>query len=390
MKICELTQFYSPLSGGVKRYVHEKIAHVQKHRPDDEHVLVVPGAKNALAVNQQSRTYSVASPLLSTSTQYRALLNLRAIDQIIERERPDIIESSDPYQVGWTALRSGHRRSIPVVAFYHSHFADAYLRGPAERFGRGVAETVMRASRTYIRNFYNRFEATFAPSKGICTVLESCGLDRVHKVELGVNVEVFRPADDRAATRDTLGVGRDRKLLLYVGRLAAEKNTNTLFEAFSILSRDDDTFHLLVIGDGQQRGRLHELEKTGAPVTWLRYCAEAEQLARYYRAADLFVHPGVEETFGLVALEAQACATPVVGIRGTHMDDVILHDQSTWAAENSAAALADAITRMSRRDDRRELGRAAATAIVERYAWPQVFERLFSIYAEVVAGYRRL
>jgi alpha-1,6-mannosyltransferase len=389
VKICDVTQFYSPLSGGVKRYVHEKIAFVQQHRPADEHILIIPGAKNEVTRNDRSRIYAVAAPLISRRTQYRALLDLRALDEIIERERPDIIESSDPYQVGWAVLRSGHGRSIPVVAFYHSHFADAHLRGPAQWLGAGGADAIMRAARSYVRNFYNRFEATLAPSAGVRDVLQRWGVERVEKAELGVNTDIFRPADDRRATRDALGVPEDRKLLLYVGRLAPEKNTNALFAAFAALSSDDDRFHLLVIGDGQGRAPLHELEKTGAPVTWLRYCENADELARYYRAADLFVHPGVEETFGLVALEAQSCGIPVVGIRGSYMDEIILHDQSAWAGERRSEALSHAIRRMSTRHDLQELGRSAARAVAERYAWPRVFERLFSIYADVVASYRR-
>ena len=97
MKICDLTQFYSPLSGGVKRYVHEKIAYINNHAPGDEHVLVVPGEKTESRSNGRSRIYSVHSPLLSRTSRYRALLNLRAIEEILERERPDLIESSDPY-----------------------------------------------------------------------------------------------------------------------------------------------------------------------------------------------------------------------------------------------------------------------------------------------------
>jgi alpha-1,6-mannosyltransferase len=388
LKICDVTQFYSPLSGGVKRYVHEKIAFVQQHRPEDEHVLIVPGARHEITSADRSRVYAIHSPLISRTTQYRALLNLRAIGEVIERERPDIIETSDPYQVGWSALHSGKLRGIPVVAFYHSHFAEAYLRGPARKLGAGFSNAVLQSARAYARSFYNRCEATFAPSSGIRDVLQQWGVANVRKVELGVNTEVFRLDHDRAATRDSLGVPADRVLLLYVGRLAPEKNTNTLFEAFAMLSSEDDRFHLLVIGDGQQRGPLRELEKIGAPVTWLPYCADATELARYFRAADLFVHPGVEETFGLVALEAQACGTPVVGIRGSYMDEVILHDQSGWAAENSAAALAAAIERLSARADLPEEGRSAAMAVAQRYAWPRVFAGLFSIYAELAARYR--
>ena len=87
MKICDLTQFYSPLSGGVKRYVHEKIDYVRNHSPEDEHVLIVPGPKTEVTTNARSRVYSIHSPLVSRSSRYRALLNLRAIEEILERER---------------------------------------------------------------------------------------------------------------------------------------------------------------------------------------------------------------------------------------------------------------------------------------------------------------
>jgi len=100
LKLCDLTQFYSPLSGGVKRYVHEKIRYIQR-ATDDEHVLIIPGSTTEMIEAERSRIYSVRSPLLSRTSRYRALLNLRAIEEILERERPHLIESGDPYQVAW-------------------------------------------------------------------------------------------------------------------------------------------------------------------------------------------------------------------------------------------------------------------------------------------------
>src|SRR5579884_992933 len=78
MKLCDLTQFYSPVSGGVKRYVHEKVAYIKKYCPEDEHVLVVPGPKTELTANGRSRIYSIRSQLVSRTSRYRALLNLRS------------------------------------------------------------------------------------------------------------------------------------------------------------------------------------------------------------------------------------------------------------------------------------------------------------------------
>ena len=223
MKICDLTQFYSPLSGGVKRYVHEKIAYIEKYCPQEEHLLVVPGAKDELIARGRSRIYSIHSPLLSRVSRYRALLDLRSVGEILERERPDIIESSDPYQIAWKAISSGRALRIPVVAFYHSHFAEAYLRSSARVFGRAASGAVMSAARAYVRNLYNRFEATFVPSQNLALVLRDWGVRNVRVVGLGVNIDLFKPApDDAGATRALLGVASNQKLLLYVGRLAPE------------------------------------------------------------------------------------------------------------------------------------------------------------------------
>jgi alpha-1,6-mannosyltransferase len=195
--------------------------------------------------------------------------------------------------------------------------------------------------------------------------------------------------DDKAATRQSLHIGRGGALLLYAGRLTSEKNTQTLFQAFEILGRrGHNKFHLLVIGDGPQRGKLQKLQRRVGNISWISYCADSIELARYYRAADLFVHPSVQETFGLVALESQACGTPVVGIRGSYMDRIICHDQTSWAQENSPEALADAIEDFSAKK-LSTLGETAAGATERLYSWASVFDELFCIYREVRANYRR-
>lgn len=390
MKICDVTQFYSPLGGGVKRYLHDKIAYIQAHRPDDEHVLVVPGARAARTTQGRSRIYTIASPLVSRTTQYRALLDLRAVDEIIEREQPDLIESADPYQLGWATASISRALRIPAVAFYHSDFGEQYLRPAASKLGGRIARTAMSAAEAYTRSLYNRFAVTLTPSDQLARSLQNRGVRNVQTVELGVNTAVFKPTpDDARITRHALNIPVQRLLLLYVGRLAPEKNTRTLLDAFELLiAQQPGKFHLLVIGDGQQRGQLEGMQRSTGAITWLQYCTDAAELARFYRAADIFVHPGTQETFGLVALESQACATPVLGVRGSAMDRIILHDQECWARENTAAALAAAIQDYSARD-LCSLGNTAAAAVAERYAWPRVFERLFCVYQEVCADYRR-
>jgi len=389
VKICDLTQFYSPVSGGVKRYLREKTRHLQQEGAGS-HLLIIPGERDERIEQDGAIRYTVASPLLSRKSGYRLLLRLGAVETILERERPDLIESGDPYQVGWKALGIGERLHIPVVAFYHSHFPEAYVRGVAGGFGPVATEWLMDASRRYVRALYSRFERTLVPSPMLAALLESWGVDRVEAVDLGVDPALFTPLpDDAAATRATLGIpDNGATLCLYIGRLALEKNTRTLFTAFGQLTRSHPgRFHLVVVGDGLQRPLVEALrERTGA-LTWLPYCEDAAQLARLYRCADLFIHPGVQETFGLVTLESQACGTPVVGIRGSYMDRIIFSPQDHWAGENTPEALAAAIVR-SAGADLAAMGAEASRRVHARYGWSRVFGQLFGIYREAIAAYK--
>ena len=100
------------------------------------------------------------------------------------------------------------------------------------------------------------------------------------------------------------------------------------------------------------------------------------------------MHPGVQETFGLVTLESQACGTPVVGIRGSYMDRIVFSDLGFWAAENRPESLADAIVGMSQQD-LRAIGLRSSAIVAARYNWQHVFERLFGVYRQVIAGFHR-
>lgn len=381
MKVCDLTQFYSPLSGGVKRYVEEKRKYAAA--AGHQHLLIIPGQRTERIEEETSKTYFISSPLVSKTSRYRLLLNLHAVEEILEREKPQVIESSDPYQIAWKAIASGEALQIPVVGFYHSHFSEAFLRTSAKYLGEPATYLMMEISKYYVRSLYNRFRHTFVPSAGLAQLLTSWGVDNVILSELGVDTQVFKCAPDKFVIRTELGIPLDQILLLYVGRLAAEKNVQTLFQAFSRLHAEaPGRFYLIVVGDGGYRDQLLDLrEKTGS-VTWIQYCTEQERLSRIYRTADMFVHPGVQETFGLVTLESQACGTPVVGIRGSYMDRIIFSDQIYWADENSAASLATAIRNMSE-TNLETAGVEASHRVIECYSWRTVFQRMFEIYTKI-------
>lgn len=374
----------------MRRYIEQKSSYVRKARPDCRHVIIVPGEGTGSSGDDQVRTYTIASPLISRTSRYRALTKLHLIEEALERERPDIIESGDPYQVAWKAVASGRGLEIPVVGFYHSHFPEAQMRTVAKFFGRVAISIADDICRRYVRALYNHFECTFVPSPALTRLLGDWGVERLHTVDLGVDADVFVPdIDDRARTRERLGIPLAARALLYVGRLAPEKNVRTLFEAFAILhARCPGKYHLVCAGDGTQRPSVLRLREETGGVHWMPYCTDPMELASIYRAADLFVHPGIQETFGLVTLESQASGTCVVGIRGSYMDRIIFSGQELWAAENSPAALADAIESKFTLD-LRAAGLKASAEARGKYSWSTVFARQFAIYEDVIARYCR-
>jgi alpha-1,6-mannosyltransferase len=386
MTICDLTQFYSPYSGGVRRYIAEKATRLE--REGNRHVLIVPGERTAREETGNRVVYTIRSPLVSGTARYRVLLRLHLIEEALEREQPDLIESGDPYQVAWKALASGRALGIPTVGFYHSHFPDAVLRSVAKYFGSITVKIAEEIGRKYAITLYNRFERTLVPSAGLTGLLREWGLENAETLELGVDTSVFHPdAEKGLAARRRLGWPDDRTVLLYVGRLNPDKNVRRLLEAFSLLHREcPGRFHLAIVGDGMLRGAVLRLQEETGAVSWTRYCDGAEDLADHYRAADLFVHPGVKETFGLVTLESQACGTPVVGIRGSYMDAINFSGLHNWSAANDDAALAEAIRSVAD-GDLKSSGLRAAASVSERYDWDAVFGRLFAVYRDVIASY---
>lgn len=163
-----------------------------------------------------------------------------------------------------------------------------------------------------------------------------------------MDTTIFRVGARNEERRRELNIRPEQILLLYVGRFAQEKNLYTLVRAIELIEDAwPGKYRLHFIGEGSLGTDLIRISRGQPSVTVQPYVSDPNELARNYRAADIFVHPGIHETFGLVTLEAQACALPVIGIRGTFMDRLAFNGLDHWAAENSAESLAIAILKFS-------------------------------------------
>ena len=380
IKICDIVQFFSPMSGGVRRYVEEKVCYLLANTPH-QHCLVIPSHRNAVTRLERRSIYEIRSPRLIGSASYRILMNRKEILAAVDAERPDVIETGDPYRAAWIGLEAAKRMGIPVVAYYHSDYPRALGRTLKRFAGRQFGALIAPAIRSYLVRLYNRMSVTVVPSRHCYDALEAIGIARLELIPLGTNLDVFYPRDSRDRLFRELGLDSGMHLLLYVGRLAREKNIRSLFAMMDQLQGDERRHHLLIVGDGEQRDEVEEKAREVKWLTWLPFTDSRERLADLYAAADLFVHAGNRETFGLVSLEAQACGTRVLAVRGGGLDEGLRYEKRLVMADDaSGAALAAAVRRIRDIEDADADRQVRHAGIARHFSWESTFERLNALY----------
>ncbi len=365
MHLVDTTLFYSPTSGGVKRYLDAKHAWLSAHT-SWEHTIVVPGPEDRI---DRGAVCTLGGFVVPGSFNYRLPLNpVRWTDLMLALE-PSLIEAGDAFHPAWCAAHVARRRGIPVAAFYHSNLPQIIGR----RAG-GVSE---RAVGRYIRWLYERFDVVFAPSRLMCSYLNHLGVHHAMYQPLGVDTEVFRPERRTHDLRDKLGLPADSRVLVYAGRFAAEKNLPILLQAFARLG---PPYHLLMIGGN------HEA-RPESNVTILPYRSDSLELAQWFASADALVHAGTKETFGLVILESMACGRPVVAAGAGAIPEFVDDSVGILAQPNNAASMADAIAALYDRD-LEQMGAAARARVLRRYTWDQAFQAQTVAYASLVGSRR--
>jgi len=238
--LVDATLFYSPTSGGVKRYLAAKHAWLAAHTAW-EHTIVVPGRDTHL---ERGGVCTLSGYPVPGTFNYRLPLNPRRWTRLLDALEPTLIEAGDVFHPAWAGWLVAQRRGIPLAGFYHSNLPQL---GGRRAFG-WFSEPVLRR---YVRLLYERCDLVFAPSRLMCEYLRSIGVAHVVHQPLGVDTEVFNPTRRGDLLRKYLALPRQTRVLVYAGRFAEEKNLPVLLQAFARLGRP---YHLVLIG-GARRAR---------------------------------------------------------------------------------------------------------------------------------------
>lgn len=320
MKILITTDWYVPAVNGVVT----SVLNLKRELAAQGHeVRVLTLSQTPHSRREGDVTYigAVSAGMVYPGARLRTAPAMRLLGELADW-RPDIIHSQCEFSTFFMAKRLAAATGAPIVHTYHTVYEDyTHYFSPSQRWGRAAVAAFSRWAVSHTA-------CVIAPTAKVRRLLERYQVDRpVHVIPTGIDLSRFDcPADREHLTelRRELGIPPSHKVLVYVGRLAEEKNVGQLLELLAPVERQD--VRLLLVGDGPSRqGLEHQAKALGMEgrVTFTGMVAPA-QVADYYRLGDLFVSASTSETQGLTYLEALAAGVPALCRRDECLTGVIV------------------------------------------------------------------
>lgn len=306
-----------------------------------------------------------------------ALPRMSAVHDLVRRFQPDLVHCATEFSIGRMGQLAAARLRVPVVSSYHTDFGRY-----AVAYG---APWLRRAVSSYLGRFHRRSSRVYTPSSISRADVLRLGVTDVEVWGRGVDAELFHPGRRSKALRTTLGVD-GAFVFVYVGRLAPEKRTEHIMQAFRLAADalPPGRVHLIMAGTGPREAELRAAAPPG--VTFLGFLDRRTHLPDLYASADAFVFASVTETLGLVVLEAMASGLPVVAAPAGGVRDHLRHDQNGLAfPEGDVEAMARAMVTLALDQNLAQRLSRRARLTAEALTWEREMERLDLSYREVCA-----
>ncbi len=245
--------------------------------------------------------------------------------------RPDAIYVATEGPLGWSALRAARKLGIPAATGFHTRF-DQYMRDYGMPF---LESTALR----WMRRFHNGGAATLVPTRELADFLKVRDFRKVVRLARAVDTKQFNPAHRDLALRKSWGVGENDLVVIYLGRIAPEKNLELAVLAFRQLQRSRPDARFVWVGDGPARPKLAQEHPD------FIFCGlqRGGRVARHFASADLFLFPSHSETFGNTTLEAMASGVAVVAFDYGAAREHLRNGIEGAAVDNDADFIAAAV-----------------------------------------------
>lgn len=368
MRIALFTETFLPKVDGIVTRLRHTVEHLQ--RSGDQVLIFSPDG--GLTEYKGAKIYGVPGIPLPLYPELKLAFPRPSIGEALERFRPELVHIVNPAVLGLAGLYYSKTLKIPLVASYHTHLPK-YL----EHYGLGMLEGLLWE---LLKAGHNQAQLNLCTSTAMVEELTTHGIERVDLWQRGVDTETFQPSLASQEMRSRLSQGHpEAPLLLYVGRLSAEKEIDRIKPILEAIPQA----RLALVGDGPYR---QELEKhfAGTPTHFVGYLG-GKELASAFASADAFVFPSRTETLGLVLLEAMAAGCPVVAARSGGIPDIVTNGVNGYLFDPTDEKGAIAATQtLLNQVEKRETLRHNARLEAERWGWAAATRQLQGYYRAVV------
>jgi glycosyltransferase involved in cell wall biosynthesis len=373
LKIALFTETFLPKVDGIVTRLTKTVQHLVA--AGDEVLIFCP--EGAPETYMGARVVGVPAMPLPLYPELKLALPRPMVSDALDGFDPDLVHVVNPAVLGLGGIWAAKQKGYPLVASYHTHLPK-YL----EHYGLGMLEPVLWE---LLKMAHNQAQLNLCTSTAMVAELSEKGIQHTALWQRGVDTELFRPELRSQSMRERLLGGRSDtgQLLLYIGRLSAEKQIERIRPVLDAMPNA----RLALVGDGPYRQQLETLFASSA-ANFVGYLA-GEKLASAYASADAFLFPSSTETLGLVLLEAMAAGCPVVGANRGGIPDIVSDGVNGCLYEpdgvdGGAGSLAAATQRLLGDPDEREQLRRNAREEAERWGWAGATAQLRNYYKQVL------
>jgi 1,2-diacylglycerol 3-alpha-glucosyltransferase len=303
------------------------------------------------------------------------------IDWVLPILKLDVIHAHHPVLMGTAASDKAEKLDIPLVFTHHTRYQEyAQSMGLPEDMVRELIERQMA-------DYMQKCQHIIVPSLSIKQMIEETyGIrERVTVIPTGIDLKPYQEADGRPIRRKH-GWGDDQRIVISIGRLAAEKNFATLIEAMAIVMQKHANVRLAIIGDGPDKSALEKLTQKLAIADRVDFVGRVpfEDVPHYLKAADFFIFASITETQGLVTMEAMAADLPVVAVDATGTSDIVEHEKDGLLTQNSSQDLAAGMDRILCDETLANRLRAGAVEKANSFETICVTEKMIAVYRQAM------
>jgi 1,2-diacylglycerol 3-alpha-glucosyltransferase len=342
LHIAFFTNFYHPIVNGVVR----SVASFRESLMKQGHNVFVFAQSDGNYKDNEPFIFRYPSLPLPMGDISAAIPVSPFVDQLLPALKLDVIHTHHPILLGQTAARKATELGLPLVFTFHTQYWEYthYIPFPQE----AIQEFLKNAVHKWLKEFMQKCQHIIIPSESLRDYLvKEYGLEeRYTVVPTGTNLEPFVNADGKTLRAEK--GWQDETILISVGRLAPEKNWETLLQAFAKVYPKHPNLRLVLIGDGPAKDSLQALAAELGIAERVTFTGSVpfEEVPAYLKAADVFSFASVTETQGLVTIEAMAAGLPVVAVDGSGTRDIVEHGKQGFLVENDADALAKGLNKL--------------------------------------------